>query len=167
MKKLSLLFLILFSFSANAQFKDQTNKPLDVTSGIVKDYSSSLFSFFNPDNFKMRHTFDVSYQTSGFGNIALTTYTNSMFYKFNDQLNIEADVSLVNSPYNTFDKSFSQQLNGIYLSRAQLNYKPADNMTIILQYRNMPFNYYNSYWYNSPFYYDSFYNRESSNEKEK
>lgn len=151
MKKL--FFLIIFaSVTINAQFKDDLNKQPDIKSGILNN-GSSFFGLFDPNNFKMSHTIDLSYQTSGFGNIALSTYTNSMFYKLSDKLNFQADISLVNSPYNSFGRDFAKQINGIYLSRAQINYKPTDNMNIIFQYRSYPASYYSPFMYdNSPFY---------------
>lgn len=160
-----ILFVIGFTF-VNAQFKDQTNKSLDIKSGIVKSNYSSLFGFFNMDNFRMSHTFDISFQTFGSaGNLALTTYTNSMFYKINDQLNIQADISLVNSPYNSFGKDFSSKINGLYLSRAQINYRPTENMSIIFQYRNIPSYYYPYSWYSSSPFYDNFFEQSTfSNE---
>jgi hypothetical protein len=65
-----------------------------------------------------------------------------MAFKFNDQLMLETDLSLVNSPYNSFGKDFSKNINGIYLSRAQLTFKPLDNMSVIVQYRQIPGGYY-------------------------
>lgn len=157
MKKL-ILVLVVFATTLNAQFKDQPSN-YDIKSGIIKNYSSSLFKFFNSDNFRMNHTFDISYQTFGAaGSLALTTYTNSMFFKINDQLNIQADISLVNSPYNSFGKEFSNKINGLYLSRAQINYKPSENMSIMFQYRNIP-SYYYPYGYYSQFYYRDLFER--------
>jgi hypothetical protein len=167
MKKYILFTFLLISISVNAQFRDQSDKPVDIKSGIVKDNTTSLFGFINPENFKMHHAFDISFQTFGSGNLALTTYTNSMFYKINEQLNIQADVSLVNSPYNTFGKEFSSYINGLYLSRAQISYRPSENTSIIFEYRNLPNGYYPSYWYGySPFYRNSFFDN-SPFEKEK
>lgn len=167
MKKLLLISFLLVYSLINAQYKDQLDKPVDIKSGIVKDYSSSLFGFINPNNFQMSHTFDISYQTFSGGNLALTTYTNSMFYKINDQLNIQADISLVNSPYNTFGKEFSSQLNGLYLSRAQINYKPSDNTSIIFEYRSLPGGLYNPYWNGYSPYYRNYFFGDSSFEKER
>ncbi len=168
MKKSLLIILFGLTLSLQAQFRDELNKPADIKSGILNDNSSSLFGFINPDNFKMSHTFEASFQSfGGFGNLALTTYTNSMFYKFNDQLNIQADISLVNSPFNSFSKEFSNQLNGLYLSRAQINYKPSENTSIILQFRSIPGGYYSPYYndYN-PFYRSSLFdNRWDEKEK--
>ncbi|MEG8945750.1 hypothetical protein [Rosettibacter firmus] len=157
MKKL--LFLMLIGVATlNAQFKDQNNS-VDIRNGVIKNYSSSLFNFFKSENFKMNHTFDISYQTFGAaGSLALTTYTNSMFYRINDKLNIQADISLVNSPFNSFGKEFSNKINGLYLSRAQINYKPTENMSITFQYRNIP-SYYYPYNYYSNFYYRDMFER--------
>jgi len=156
MKKV-ILALIICAATVNAQFKDQTSN-YNIKSSIIKNYSSSLFNFFNSENFRMNHTFDISYQTFGAaGSLALTTYTNSMFYKINDKLNIQADISLVNSPFNSFGREFSNKINGLYLNRAQINYKSTENMSIILQYRNFP--YYNPYSYYSSFYYRDLFDR--------
>lgn len=166
MKKFIMIILIAAFTVSYAQFKEQSNKSLDIKNGIVKNYSSSLFGFFNMDNFRMNHTFDISYQTFGSaGNLALTTYTNSMFYKINDQLNVQADISLVNSPFNSFGKDFSSKINGLYLSRAQINYRPTENMSIIFQYRNIPSYYYPYSYFSSPYYRDFF--EQSTFEKEK
>ena len=147
MKKL-LLVLLVVSFSVNfAQFKDEANKPIDYKSGLLNTNGNSLFGFINPDNFSMHHTFELSYSTFGGNGLALGVYTNSMAYKFSDKLNVEADLSVVNSPYNSFGKEFSKQINGFYLSRAQINYKPTDNMNIMIQYRNVPMTFYNPYSY--------------------
>jgi hypothetical protein len=167
MKKIFFLMMIVFSVSSFGQYKDQLDKPANIKNGIVNNTSSSFLGLFNPDNFKMSHTFDISFQSLGnFGNLALTTYTNSMFYKFNDQLNVQADISLVNSPYNSFGNEFSKQLNGIYLSRAQITYKPSENLNIIFQYRSIPGGYYSGYYGYSP-YYGSFWNDFYWNEKER
>jgi hypothetical protein len=159
MKKLFLIVFISAVSIANAQFKDQLNKPIDYKGGILNGSSSSLFGFFNPDNFSMNHTFNLSYQTFGGGSLALGVYTNNMAYKISDNLNVEADLSVVNSPYNSFGDEFAKQINGFYLSRAQINYKPSEKMSIIFQYRNVPMSYYSPYsyygnygWGYSPFY---------------
>ncbi len=147
MKKLFLIFAFTAFSIINAQFKEQLDKPVDYKSGILNGNSSSLFSFFNPENFSMHHTFNLSFQTFGGGSMALGVYTNNMMYKLSDNLNVEADLSFVNSPYNSFSEDFAKQINGFYLSRAQINYKPTDNMSIMFQYRNIPMSYYSPYSY--------------------
>jgi hypothetical protein len=153
MRKSIAILMIFAASTLFGQFKDQPAP--DIKSGILNNSQSNIFGFFNPNNFKMNHTIDVSFSSFGSaGNLALTTYTNSMFYKFNDKLNVSADISIVNSPYNTFGSGFTQNINGIYLSRAQLTYRPTENMSVILQYRNVPYSYYSPFGnYYSPFYY--------------
>jgi hypothetical protein len=159
MKKLFIIFLV-FTVIARAQYRDELNRSVDVKSGILNNSSSgSLLSFINPDNFSMNHSFEMSYSAFGGGGMALGVYTNSMSFKFNDQLKLETDLSLVNSPYNSFGKDFSKNINGVYLSRAQLTYKPLDNMSIMVQYRQLPGGYYSPFGYTgySSFFRDNFF----------
>jgi hypothetical protein len=159
MKKFFIIFLV-FTVIARAQYRDELNRSVDVKSGILNNSSSgSLLSFINPDNFSMNHSFEMSYSAFGGGGMALGVYTNSMSFKFNDQLKLETDLSLVNSPYNSFGKDFSKNINGVYLSRAQLTYKPMDNMSIMVQYRQLPGGYYSPFGYTgySSFFRDNFF----------
>jgi hypothetical protein len=109
-----------------------------------------LFGWFNPANFHMRHSFDLSYSTFGGQGMSLGTYTNSMTYDFSDRLNARADVSMSFSPYSTMSTFGGKKndLSSIYLSRAEVNYKPWENVLVKLQYQQIP---YGSYYY-SPFY---------------
>jgi hypothetical protein len=162
MKKYFLIILLLVVSISNAQFKsDLENKP-SVKNGILNTSSfGSLLGFINPDNFSMHHSFDLSFSSfGGFGNMALGVYTNSMEYKFSDNLNIQTDISIINSPYNTFGKDFTKQLNGVYLSRAAINYKVSDDMKIFIEYRSVPGGYYSPFGYSgySPFYRDNYFN---------
>lgn len=158
MKKI--LFIVLISAGLlQAQFKDELDKPVDTKGGITNYTPSNfLLGFINPQNFQMNHSVSMSYTSFGNQGVALGVYTNNMSYQFSDNLNIEADVSFVNSPYSSFGDEHAKQLNGIYLSRAQLNYRPSDNTFITLQYNHLPTGYgygrlspFNSYRY-SPFY---------------
>ena len=161
MKKLLLFSFLLISSISIAQFKAESDNKPDIRGGIVKNNSfGSLLGLLNSDNLSMRHSFGLSYTAFGnYGGVAMGVYTNSLSYKFSDQLKIETDISLVNSPYNSFGNDFSKQINGIYLNRAQLTYKPTDNMNIFIQYRNIPAGY-SPYGFGgySPFYRDSYLN---------
>ncbi|GAB1349346.1 hypothetical protein MASR1M107_15600 [Ignavibacteriales bacterium] len=154
MKKILMIVLLITAVST-AQFKkDPFSKP-EVRDGIFSKESTGgnfLSNIFNSDNFSMKHSFDASFSTFGEHGIATTVYTNSMFYKFSDNLNVRLDASLVYSPYNSLGKTFQDNINGLYISRAELNFKPWDDTVIRIQYRNIPAGMYNSYYgYNSPF----------------
>ncbi len=145
MKKLILSLFIIISVSINAQFKDPgftTESPRD---GIIKNNSGSLLGFLNSDNFIMRHSIGFSYSTFAGQGISLASYTNSMMYKFSDNMNVQLDASFVTSPYSTLGKNFQNSLQGIYITKAALNYKPWDDVYISVQYRNMPTMMYDPY----------------------
>jgi hypothetical protein len=159
MKKILFVVSILTSSVLFGQYRD-TGSP-DIKSGILNrgGTTESLFGFFNPDNFSMHHSVGLSYSTLGGSNgMALGVYTNSMMYKLSERLNIQTDISVINSPYNTFGKEFTKQINGVYLSRAQLNFKASDNMNIMIEYNHSPFGYYSPYYSGySPYFGNGFY----------
>ena len=148
MKKIVLVIFIGFTLTGFSQFKDSGLDNPGVKDGLI-DHSGggNLFGFLNSDNFQMKHSYDLSYSAFGGEGFALGVYTNSMFFRINPDLNIQTDISVVNSPYSTLGKSFQNNLNGIYLSRAAINYKPFKDVSISLQYRNLP-GAYNPYMYN-------------------
>lgn len=169
MKKIIMLFVLLFCSMTFGQLKADIDKPLDVTSGILRKAQSSaadaldkpsiennknsFLGIFNPANLTMHHSFGLSY--TGFGGsdyMALGVYTNNLAYKFNDRLNFIMDASVINSPYNSFGKDFSKALNGIYITRAALNYKISNNANISVEYRMLPMGMgygYNPYGFSS------------------
>ncbi len=156
MKKIIIIVAITFCNVMFAQFREQVENQPTMHDGLVRNTVPSLvLGFINPNNFSMKHTVDLSYSAFGNQGMALGVYTNSMLYKFTDNLNISADVSLVNSPYNSFGKDFANRLNGIYLTKAELNYRPWENVTMSVQYRSYPFNSYGFSRYNRGYFYDN------------
>ena len=145
-----LMSLLLVVPLAQAQFKSQVDKESSVIDGLVHPSGSSfLFGWFDAEKFHMRHSFDLSYATIGGQGLSLGTYTNSMTYEFADNLNARADVSLSYSPFSSGTTLLKKNdLSSVYLSRAQVNYKPWENVLVQFQYRQIPTG---SYYY-SPFY---------------
>ncbi|CUS97307.1 hypothetical protein [Candidatus Chrysopegis kryptomonas] len=135
--------LISLSFS---QFKEQVENKPDIYQSIIQGGQRSYLGFFNPANLFMRHTFSVSYLSIGGKGMMINSYTNSILYRFSDNLNLQADISLVHSPFNSFGNSFQKGINGIYINRIELNYRPLENMFINIQYRQVPFYYYPYYY---------------------
>lgn len=153
MKTLVLILILGIYAGIFAQHKDPGFPTESVKDGIIDPtYSSgNLLGFLNSENFHMNHQFSMSYSSFGSNGIALGVYTNSMLYNFADNLNVQADISLVNSPYSTLGQDFQNSLNGIYLSRAAVNYKPWKDVAISLQYRQLPYYSPFSYYGNSMF----------------
>ncbi len=144
--------LVCAACGARAQFKPDAAHPSEESGGLITQPPSTvLFGWFDPSKFSMHHSVEFSYQAFAGGGMSLGTYTNSMAYRFADNLNARADVSMSFMPTNSFS-SFagkgSSNFSGIYLRDAQINYKPLDNLQVQLQYSQLP---YGSYYY-SPFY---------------
>jgi len=148
------LFLLMFLFvaDARAQFKSQVEEQASVNDAMIHESPSLLFGWFNPDRFHMNHSLSFSYQTYNGQGMSLGTYTNSMRYDVADNFNAEADVSLSYSPYNSIGTFGKSDFSSIYLSRAELNYRPWENTMIRVQYRNSPYGYYDPFHYNNPWY---------------
>jgi hypothetical protein len=144
--------MVVGASQAGAQLKSQIEQEPPVSDAITRQPEPVLlFGWFDPSKFSMQHSLSMSYQTMGGQGMSLGMYTNSMLYQFSHNLNARADVSLMYSPYNSFSTPGSRKndLSSIFLSRAELNYSPWDNVLLRLEYQRIPWgNYYN----NSPFY---------------
>jgi len=146
------VLLIAGVSQGRGQFKAQVPEQARVSDVFVHEAGPSfLFGWFNPDQFHMNHSFSFSYQNvAGYG-LSLGTYTNTMRYDVTDNLSARADLSLSYSPYNSFPSLGGRNdLSSLYLSRAEVAYKPWENLLLQVQYRAVPYGYYSPY--SSPFY---------------
>jgi hypothetical protein len=146
MKKMAvsvgLLAVMLCFTTALAQFKTSIEPRSTVAESILKsDDGGLLFGLFDPNNFSMHHSFSLSYQTFGGQGLSMGMYTNSMMYRFSDNLDVNADISLMASPYNTLGKQYQSSLSGLFLNRAELNYRPWKNTLFQIQFQQLPANY--------------------------
>lgn len=155
MKKIAVLLalMLVFSSASYAQFRDQLSDKSNVESSLFRSNNDggSFFGFFNPANFSMRQSISMNYMTMGGQSLSLAMYTNSMSYRISQPLTLSADVSVMNSPYSTLGNSFAKSINGIYLTRAELNYHPTKDFSIDVQFdRNPLYSYYNPYYFYGP-----------------
>ena len=136
---------------SSAQLKSQEQNQPTVVNSMVRPAQgmSGLLGWFNPENFSMHHSFSLDYLTSGESGLSMANYTNSMFYKIADPLNVRFDVSLQGSPFGQYGSAQQGDFNKLYLSRAELNYQPWENVNVKLLYRQIPLGTYRFY---SPFY---------------
>jgi hypothetical protein len=136
---IAVLLLILSAGISNAQIIDDDYSKKELN----KSTNNLILGIFNPNNFSMNHRFEVSVVSSSYGDASITSYINSMNYRFNDKLSVSADVSLQYSPYanSIYGSSYSEQLrndlSGINLSRLSLDYKISDNSYLKIEYRNI------------------------------
>jgi len=145
MKK-AIVLVVLFAVASFGQIKKSGMDTPNILNGIISESSAPLLGFLNSDNFSMNHTFSMSYSAAGNEGMALGVYTNSMMYKFAPNLNVQLDASFMHSPYSTLGKDFENNINGFYVSKAAINYQPWKDVHINLQYRQVPYSYYNSYY---------------------
>lgn len=156
MKKILLITALILSLSSNifAQKKPGDTK-LD---GLNKNTNNLILGIFNPNNFSMKHSLNFSMLNSEYGNVSIASYTNSLNYKFNDKLNIRADITMQYSPFasSRFGGSYNQMLrddlSGISLSRVDVDYQISDNAFLKVQFRNMKNYMMDDYYYRDPFY---------------
>ncbi len=139
---ISLLIVMLCFTTASAQFKTSADPQPTVSQSILKpDDGGFLFGLIDPNNFSMKHSFSLSYMTAGGQGMSMGMYTNSMMYKFSNDLDIRTDISLMASPFNTLGKQYQSSLSGLFLNNAELNYRPSKNTLLQLQFRQIPAGY--------------------------
>lgn len=151
----AILTLLIATLGAG-QFKSQGEQE-SVARSLVKPVPGvgNLMGLINPENLFMRHSLSLNYMSFGGTGISLASYTNSLFYKISDPLDVQFDVTVQGSPFG--QTPFQNSLDGIFLSRAELNYRPWENFFVKFQYNRLPMNYYGAFnpWYspysNSPF----------------
>ncbi len=157
-KSLYIIAVLLYAsvvYDANAQYKNQRPEQTSVVNSLYRPAPSisGMLSWFNAQNFRMKHSFSMQYISGGGGGLSLASYTNSMFYQISSSINTRLDVSLIGSPFGQYSKQ--DNFNRLLISRAELNYKPSENFYIQLQYRQLPISYYGYYmphhWYSSPY----------------
>jgi len=141
----ALLLAMLVSGMAVGQFRSSANSKPSVGESLIRnDDSGLLFGWFDPSRLVMHQSYSINYTMVGGRGFSLGVYTGSLFYRFSNPLSMQFDVSLVHSPFGGFGGKFGQDISGIYLSRAQLNYRPSENTLFQIQFRQLP----SMYWMN-------------------
>jgi hypothetical protein len=143
--------ILLCTMSTFGQFKSQAEQQPSASQSLVHPTTSisSFLGLLNPENFMMRHNFSFSYLSTGGTGLSLASYTNSMFYRISDPLNVRFDITLQGSPFGQYTSANQNDLSRLYLSRAELNYRPWENFSIKMQYNQLPVGYYGSYPYST------------------
>jgi hypothetical protein len=142
-----ILALVLMMSQTSAQFKSQIEKEESPSETLVHPSTSisSFLGILNPDNFMMRQSLSFNYMTSGGTALSLASFTNSMFYKIADPLNVRVDVTLQGSPFGSYGGMQQSDLSRLYLSRAELNYRPTDNTFVKFEFLQNPYYLYSPY----------------------
>ena len=141
--------LLVMSAIAVGQFRNQPEARSSAGESLLRPDDGLLFGWFDPSRLTIRNSYSLSYTTSGGKGYSLGELTSNIAYQISNPLSLQFDVSLMHSPYNNLGGNFAKDISGIYLSRAELNYRPSKNMLLQIQYRQLP----PLYWLNN---YDRF-----------
>ncbi len=134
-----MLVIVLGVVTAVGQFKPRTDaRPSSGSSLVQNDGSNWLLGWFDANRFQMRQSYALSYSSMGGKGISLGEYTNSMFYQISDPLSVQFDLSFTHVPFSSFGNKLSNDLSGIRVSRAQLDYRPSENTLFQIQFRQIP-----------------------------
>jgi hypothetical protein len=142
----TVLVIIVVSSLAISQFKSQPEARSSVAGSLIRqDDGGLLFGWFDPSRISIHNSYTLSYTTSGGKGYSLGTLTSNLAYQISNPLSVQFDVSLMHSPYNNLGGNFTKDISGIYLTRAQLDYRPSKNTLLQIQYRQLPA----MYWLNN------------------
>ena len=146
----TVLILLLFTTIAVTQFKSQPEARSSAGEALIRpDDGSLLFGWFDPSRLTIHNSYSLSYTTSGGKGYSLGALTSNIGYQLSNSLSAQFDVSLLHSPFNNLGGNFANDISGIYLTRAELNYRPSKNLLFQIQYQQLPA----MYWLNN---YDRF-----------
>jgi len=146
-KTATVLFIV--SVIATSQFRSQPEARSSAGESLLRSDDGLLFGWFDPSRLTIHNSYSLSYSTSGGRGYSLGALTSNIAYQISNPLSVQFDVSLLHSPFNNLGDTFTKDISGIYLSRAELNYRPNKNMWLQIQYRQLPA----MYWLNN---YDRF-----------
>ena len=134
------VFAVLFSLpTAYGQFRGTEPRPPAVSEKIASPSQHDLLlGFINPSNFSMSHSISMSYVSLGSAGLGVTRYVNSMRYQLSEPLSLRADVGFMFSPFGSAAGLLKNDVNKVYLERAQLDYKPSKDFSVSLQFRQLP-----------------------------
>jgi hypothetical protein len=134
-----ILLLAVLTAVASAQRKsDIENTPPVSSSFVTPNMNGFLFGWFDPSRLLMRQSISFDYTTDGVRGYSLASYTNSLRYRLAEPLSLRCDISLIHSPFNSMGDAFTKNISGLYLTRAEIDYRPSDKVLLQLQYRQVP-----------------------------
>jgi hypothetical protein len=152
MRKISFI-LIIIAVCAGMSYAQYKEIPYETRMKLKSN--NLILGFINPKNFSWTHSVNFSYQTFGNSSYSIASYTGTLNYKVLKNLDISADVTMQYSPFASINggnaavnKDFQNSLEGVYLSRLSLSYRPLKNMFININYfDNRNYNWYDDYFF--------------------
>ncbi len=154
-----LLTAVLFftsSLTMFSQFRGQEPRNPSVAEGITQQESSGS-GLFDLSRLEMRHSVSMSYGMMGDEGLGTSMYVNSLRYRISEPLSVRADIGMMLSTFGSAAGYMRNDLSGIFLKRASVDYAPSKDFRLSLQFRNEPYlSRYSGLNYGTGFGYDMF-----------
>jgi hypothetical protein len=129
------VMFVLLPVVAFGQLKDQL-QPAPFSQVLTAPQGLIGLIGLDPRRFDMQHSYSLSYISLGGHGFSQGVYLNTMSYRFSDPLQVSLQWGIMNQPFGGGVPSLYQ--NGFFLSGASLEYKPSRNLSIGVQYNNIP-----------------------------
>lgn len=141
MKKLIVLSILgLLPTLVFAQLKEQT-RPVNISQALRQPLGVGRAAVgmlgLNPDNLNISQSYEMSFLSAGGHSFSQGLYLNTLSYQFSIPLQVSLQWGVAHQPMGSMGASPVFQ-NGPFLSHARLRYQPKENMTIHLEFQQMP-----------------------------
>jgi len=142
---LCLVFMLSVKAPAHAQLRETAKQNSSVVTKLYDTGSSAtnaLGNLFGAEDFKMGHSYQMSFMSASGNAASMGMYTNSMMWQFNSAWSARVDVSVAH-PF-TNSGGLGQQGTQVFLRNAEVSYEPSENMEFHLQVQQSPYGRYAS-----------------------
>ena len=152
MKYLTLFIVLLMIFPVFAQDDHQTSFSNYVSGLTISKPAGFLDALLKSDKFSMSQSYSLSYYSAGKYSGSMGLYLNTLKYQFSDPLMMQVSVGYLHQPFGGVNGLNKNPLQGeVFLESAMFQYKPTENMSITVDYRQIPrsaVSPYSYYYYN-------------------
>jgi hypothetical protein len=142
---LCLVFLLSVTAPAHAQLRETAEQNSSVVTQLYDTgaaATNALGNLFGAEDFRMGHSYQMSFSSFGGNAASMGMYTNSMMWQFNSAWAARVDVSVAHPLMN--NGAFGQQETRVFLRNAEVSYQPSENMEFHLQVQQSPYGRYAS-----------------------
>jgi len=150
---ISLVLLVVLPSLVIGQYRRQ-EKPVLISQELVRPTTNPFagLSILDPNKFSMSHSFSMSFFSLDGKGVSQGLYLNTITYQIANPLLFRLQWGIQSYPYNSLAKGHPAFQSGLFLSGAELQYRPNDKFEMKFQIHQMP--YYQPYdnsWYRNPY----------------
>lgn len=142
---LCLVFVLSVTAPAHAQLRETARQNSSVVTKLYDTGSAAtnaLGNLFGAEDFRMGHSYQMSFSSFGGNTASMGMYTNSMMWRFNSAWSARVDVSVAHPLMS--NGAFGQRETKVFLRNAEVSYQPSENMKFHLQVKQSPYGRYAS-----------------------